>query len=86
MYRTYMYIRMFFLKSENLELFPSGLYRTNELTESVLIQIKSTAIDSMDVELFSKPKIIVKLLLSFENHHLEVREISDFRGFPKVFL
>ena len=40
----------------------------------------------IDIELFDKPKIIVKLLLSFENHRHEVREISDFREFPKVFL
>ena len=69
-----------------LELFPSGRYRANKLMESVPIRINSAAIDSMDVGLFSKPKIIVKLLLSFENHHLEVREISNFRGFSKVFL
>ena len=51
---------MFFFKSAFLELFPSGRYRANKLMESVPIRINITAIDSMDVELVSKPKIIVK--------------------------
>ena len=83
------YKNVFFLNPKNhrfLELFSSGRYRVNKLMESVPIRIKSTAIDSMDVGLFGKPKNIAKLLLSFENHHFEVREIPDFRKFPKVFL
>ena len=82
-------IRMFFFntsKSWFLEVFTYGWYRSENFLKCVPIRINSTAIESIDVGLFNKPKIIVKLLLSFENHHLEVGGILDFRGFPKVFL
>ena len=72
------YIRMFFFRSGIVELFTYGRYRAGKLCQCVLIRININALKSMDVELFDKPKIIVKLHLSFENHHLEVRVIPDF--------
>ena len=69
-----------------LEVFTYGQYRAEKLLRCVVIRINSIAIESMDIGLVGKPKIIVKLPLSFENHHLEVRVILDFRDFLRFSL